>query len=90
MLDKGLRKNIKKIDGQIGKHKPNEMGALNMKQKKQNKLDKSKRFSYSLVAFKYDCSLETYLDLWQISNSWAFVFFKKYQNNSAMHLDFKK
>ena len=36
MLDKGLRKNIKKKkrrDGEIGKHKLNEMGALNMKQK---------------------------------------------------------
>ena len=34
MLDKGLRKNIKKKkrrDGEIGKHKLNEMGALNMK-----------------------------------------------------------
>ena len=33
MLDKGLRKNIKKtkIDGEIGKHKLNEMGTLNMK-----------------------------------------------------------
>ena len=30
-LDKGLRKNIKKKDGEIGKHKLNEMGALNMK-----------------------------------------------------------
>ena len=38
-LDKGLRKNIrttttKKRDGEIGKHKLNEMGALNIKQKK--------------------------------------------------------
>jgi len=32
ILDKGLRKNIKKKrDGEIGKHKLNEMGALNMK-----------------------------------------------------------
>ena len=34
-LDKGLRKNIKKKkirrDGEIGEHKLNEMGALNMK-----------------------------------------------------------
>ena len=29
--DKGLRKNIKKRDGEIGEHKVNEMGALNMK-----------------------------------------------------------
>jgi len=33
-LDKGLRKNIKNRDGKIGKHKLNEMGALNMKKKK--------------------------------------------------------
>ena len=34
-LDKGLSKNIKKKrDGEIGEHKLNEMGALNMKQKK--------------------------------------------------------
>ena len=35
-LDKGLRKNIKKKrrDGEIGEQKLNEMGALNMKQKK--------------------------------------------------------
>ena len=32
--DKGLRKNIKKRDGEIGEHKANEMGALNMKYKK--------------------------------------------------------
>ena len=31
VLDKGLRKNIKKRE--IGKHKLNEMGALNMKEK---------------------------------------------------------
>ena len=30
-LDKGLRENIKKKDGEIGEHKLNEMGALNMK-----------------------------------------------------------
>ena len=34
-------------DGEIGKCKPNEMGALNMKYKKWNKLDKSKISSYS-------------------------------------------
>ena len=31
MFDKGLRKNIKKRDGEIGKHRLNEMRALNMK-----------------------------------------------------------
>ena len=58
MLDKVLWKNIKtKQDGEIEKHKLNEMGALDMKYKKWNKLDK--RSSYRPVVFKYDCSLET-------------------------------
>ena len=67
MTDKGLRKNInkKRRDGKIGKHKLNEMKALNRKYKKWNKLDKSKRFSYSPVVFKHGCSLETYLELWE-------------------------
>ena len=30
-LDKGLKKNIKKKDGGIGKHKLNQVGALSMK-----------------------------------------------------------
>ena len=64
MLCKSLRKSIKKIDN-IGKHKLNEVEALNMKFKKGNKLDKSKRSSYSLVAFKHCYSLETHLDLWR-------------------------
>ena len=36
------------------------MGALNMKQKNWNKLNKSKRSSYSPAVFKHGCSLETY------------------------------
>ena len=68
----------------------NEKEALNMKQKKWNKLDKSKRSSYSPV-FKYDCSLETYLELWtKKAIPEHFVFFKKFQDNSDMHLDFNK
>ena len=52
MLDKGLRKNIKKKrDGEIGKHKLNEMVALSMKKKKWNKLVKSKKSSYCPVVF---------------------------------------
>ena len=60
MLDKGLTKNIKKKrrDREIGKHKLNEMGALNIKQKKQNKLGKSERSSHSPVVLKHSCSLE--------------------------------
>ena len=42
MFDKGLRKNIKKKDGGIGKRKLNEVGALSMKFLKWNKLDKIK------------------------------------------------
>ena len=50
----------KKRDGEIRKHKLNEMGTLNMKWKKWNILDKSKRSSYSPVVFKRGCSLETH------------------------------
>ena len=42
-----------------------EIGALNMKQKEWNKLDKSKRSSYNPVVFKHDCSLETYQELYR-------------------------
>jgi len=60
MLDKALRKDIKKKkgDGDVGKDKLNEMGALNMKSKKWNKPDNSERSAYSPVVFKHDCSLE--------------------------------
>jgi len=69
----------------------NEMGTLNMKQIKWNKQDKSKRLSYSPVVFKHGCSLEAYLELWRKnSNTWAFEFLKKFQDNSDMLLDFKK
>ena len=37
MLDKGLRKNIKRRDGEIGKHKLIEMGALTWKRKSETK-----------------------------------------------------
>ena len=43
----------------------------------------------SPVVFKHGCSLETYLELWRKSNTWAFIFFKKFQDNSGMHPDFK-
>ena len=59
-LDKGMRKNIKrKRAGKIGKHKLYEMGALNIKYKKWNKLDESIKSSNCSVVFKHDCSLET-------------------------------
>ena len=76
MFGNDLRKNMR--DREIGKHKLNEMGALNMKYKNCNKLCKSKKkSSYTLVVFKHGCSLETHLVLWrEKSNIWAFVFFK--------------
>ena len=62
-----------------------------MKFKKGNKLDKSKRSSYSLVAFKHCYSLETHLDLWRKKAIPGHLYFsKKIWDNSAMHLDFKK
>ena len=43
------------------------------------------------LVFKHGYSLETHLELWRKkSNTWAFVFFKKFQDNCDMHLDFKK
>ena len=49
-----MRKNIKKKEREIGKHKLNEMGALNMKLKKWKKLDKSKRASHRPGVPKHD------------------------------------
>ena len=54
-----------KLDREIGKHKLNEMGTLNVKEKKWNKLDKNKKLSYNPVTFKYGCSLESHLELWR-------------------------
>ena len=68
-IDKGLRKNIRKKDEKL-ENKLNEMGALNMKQKKQNKLGKSKRSAHG-AGFKHGCSLESHLELWRKSNTWA-------------------
>ena len=64
-LEKEQQKKKRERDGEIEEHKLNEMGALNMKHKKLNKQDKSKRSSYTPVVFKHDCSLETYLELWR-------------------------
>ena len=62
-----------------------------MKQKKWNKLDESKRSSYSPAVFKHGYSLETSgVLVKKKSETWAFVFFKKFQDNSDMHLNFKK
>ena len=47
-----------------------------MKQKKWNKLDKSKRSSYSPVVLRHDCSLETSGALVKKSNNWALYFSK--------------
>ena len=90
MLDKGLRKHIrKKRDGETEKYKLNEMGALNMKHKKWNKLDKSKRSSYSPDVFKHDCSLETYLELWRKKKQYLGIcIFQKISRHFWMHLDF--
>ena len=69
----------KKRDGGIGKHKLNEMRALNMKYRKCNKVDKSKRALCSPV------EISTWLLIRNVSgalvkksSTWAFVFFKKF------------
>ena len=92
MLIKGLRKNIKKEEELEKLEKKTKWnGSTEYEMKKWNKLDKSKRLSYSPFVFKNGCSLKTYLDLWRKkSNTWVFAFFKKFHDNSVMHQDFKK
>ena len=62
ILDRGLRKNNKKSDGEIWKHKWN--GSTEYEIEKL-KLDKNlkKKSSYSPVVFKHGCSLDSYLEL---------------------------
>ena len=66
MLDKGLRKNIKKKDGkrrdgEIGKP-TNWNGSTENEIEKWSKLGKSKGSSYSPGVLKHGSSLETYLE----------------------------
>ena len=59
-----------------------------MKQKKWNKLNKSKRSSYNTIVFKHGCSLfnmaahgcskNTSGNLEKNSTTWAFAFFKNF------------
>ena len=80
-----------KRDGEIGKHKLNKIGALNVKQKNWKNLGKSKRSSYSPFVFKHGCSIETYLELWRKKAIPEHLYSsRKNQDNSYMHLDFKK
>ena len=92
MNDKCLRNNMKKKEMEKLENKLDEIGALDMKYKEWNKLDKSKRSSYNSVVFKHDCLLETYQELWRKKKKQylALYFFKKFQDNFDMHLDFKK
>ena len=76
-LIKAWEKKFLKRDGEIGKHKLNETGTLNMKQKKWNKPDKIKRSSYGPAVSKHGCSLETSGALEKKKKHWVFVFFKK-------------
>ena len=55
-----------------------------------NKLGKIKRSPYSPAVFKHGCLLETSGVLEKKINTWVFIFYKKFQDNSDMHLDFKK
>ena len=48
-----------------------------MKHKKLNKLDKSKRSSYTPIVFKHDCSLETYLEVWRKKARPEHMYFSK-------------
>ena len=59
MYTKAFQK--EKRNGEIGEHKLNETGALNMKEKV--KLGKKEKIIYSLIVFKHECSLEMQLEL---------------------------
>ena len=87
ILDKGLKRTKKR---EIGKHKINEMEALNMKQKKANKL----RLPCSLIAFKYGCSLEITSTALEEKTPppppGHLLFFRKFQDNSNVHLENRK
>ena len=75
---KAWERTFLKRDGEIGKHKLNKIGALNVKQKNWKNLDKSKRSSYSPFVFKHGCSLETYLELWREKAIPGHLYFSKY------------
>ena len=59
-LIKAWERTSKNGDGEIGKHKLDEIRARNMKQKKWNKLDK--RSSNSPVVLKHGWLLEIYME----------------------------
>ena len=91
MLDKGLRKNIKKKrDGEIGKHKLNEMGALSMKKSETNQL---KVRNHHLVQLFLNMAAHQ-KHIWSFGEEKSIprhlYFSKKFQDNSDIHLDFKK
>ena len=69
-LIKAWERTLKEKEKDKLENKLNEMGALNMKQKKQNKLGKSKRSAHG-AGFKHGCSFESHLELWRKSNTWA-------------------
>ena len=58
--------------------------------KKGNKLDESKRSSYSPTVFKHDCSLEMYLELCRKKAIPGNCIFQKFQDSSDTHLNFRK
>ena len=65
------KKKMEKLENKL-----DEIGALDMKYKEWNKLDKSKRSSYNPVVFKHDCLIETYQELWRKKKAIpGFVFF---------------
>ena len=86
LLDKVLRKkNNKKRHGKIGKQtKWN--GNTEYEIEKVNKLDKSRKSSYSPVAFKHGCLLKAHLEPCRKKSIPEHLYFSE---NSNIHLDFK-
>ena len=61
----------------------------NMKQEKWKTLDKLKDH-YIVQLFLKMAAIKTHLKLWKKKNTWVFVFFKNFRDNSNVPLDFKK
>ena len=85
ILDKVLRKKNKKRHGKFGKQTKRN-GSTEYEIEKVNKLDKSKKSSYSPVVFKHGCLLKAHLEPWRKKSIPEHLYFSE---NSNIHMDFK-
>ena len=87
MLDKGLRKNIKKIEEMEKLEKKLNVSTEYEIEKSETNQIKVKNHHIVQLFLKIGCSLETYLEPWRKKAVLGDLFF---QDNSDTHLDFKK